>query len=306
MLERSKKTYRLNGRLYMRGYSGSIKFQRLNPNGVQNGSLKSVIVKGAKKIHNALKKVGPKIIHGAKKILDFAASDPTVRQMISNAANQVLPESGEKVNKIIQNANNIVKDAGNKKVDVNKLKDTITAGKDLINSWVENNKKVQASKTIKPETKEQVKENTDKLVEAGRLGRLGSIENLKNIRYLNLLTKSNRGGTISTSASVVKEIRDALGLPTTSIAQKGRMFLGDLKPRYLISQITGNEYKQKPDKKSGVAGHSRDMNPPTKKDGEQGTNKEGLHKKIAKAKAIEKNKQIKEKGDIVKKFEALF
>lgn len=303
MLERSKKTYRLNGRLYMRGYSGSIKFQPLHPNAVQNGvngSLKSVIVKGAKKVHNALKKVGPKIIHGAKKLLDFAASDPTVRQMISNAANQVLPESGEKVNKIIQTANNVVKDASDKKVNVNNIKDIAKDTKDIINSWIDNNKKVQAAKNIKPETKEQVQQNTEKLTEAGRLGRLGSIQNLKNIKYLNLLTKSNRGGSIGTSASVVKEIRDALGLPTTSIAQKGRMFLGDLKPQYLVSRITGNEYSEQNKKKSGVAGHDKSMPNPTKKDGEQSRSKEGMKNK-PKILANPKNK-----GDIVSKFEALF
>lgn len=306
MLERSKKTYRLNGRLYMRGYSGSIKFQPLHPNAIQNGSLKSVIVKGAKKVHNALKKVGPKIIHGAKKLLDFAASDPTVRQMISNAANQVLPESGEKVNKIIQTANNVVKDAGDKKVNVNNIKDIAKDTKDIINSWIDNNKKVQAAKNIKPETKEQVKQNTEKLTEAGRLGRLGAIQNLKNIKYLNLLTKSNRGGSIGTSASVVKEIRDALGLPTTSIAQKGRMFLGELKPQYLVSRITGNEYSEK--KKSGVAGHDKSMPNPTKKDGEQGRSKEGVKKQkfIPQPKQKQNQNKGQNKGDIVSKFEALF
>lgn len=284
MLERTKKTYRLNGRMYMRGYSGSIKFKT-------QAGIKDVF----KKIHSAIKKIGPKIVHGAKKVLDFAASDPTVSQMIKNAANQVLEGSGDKVVKALQTTNNMVKD---KKIDVNKIKDIALDAKDLIKQWKDNNKKVQDAPTIKSAVKEQVAENTKKLEEAAEKGRLGAIAKLKNANYLNLLTKSTRGGSISPSASVIKEIRDALNLPATPIAQKGRMFLGELKPRYLVSQITGSEYppqqqqkqkpqqkQQPPDKKkkgrlAGVAGHDKSMPPPTKKDGE--------------------------KGDIVKKFEALF
>lgn len=279
MLERTKKTYRLNGRMYMRGYSGSIKFK-------QSAGVKDVF----KKINTALKKIGPKIVHGAKKVLDFAASDPTVSQMIKNAANQVLEGSGDKVMKAIQTTNDMVKD---KKVDIKKIKDIAVDAKDLVKQWKDNNKKVQDSPTIKKEVKEQVAENTKKLEEAGEKGRLGAIAKLKNANYLNLLTKSSRGGSISPSASVIKEIRDALNLPATPIAQKGRVFLGDLKPRYLVSQITGSDYQQpkpqqqQPKKKKGrmgrlgaVAGHDKSMPPPTKKDGE--------------------------KGDIVKKFEALF
>lgn len=268
MLERTKKTYRLNGRLYMRGYSGSIKFKR-------QAGIKNVF----KKIHSTFKKIGPKIVHGVKKLLDFAASDPTVSQLIKNAADQVLDGSGDKVINTIQKVDDMVK---NKNVDLNKIKDIAVDAKDLIKKWKDNNKKVQESPTIKNEIKEQVAENTQKLEEAADKGRLGSIAKLKNANYLNLLTKSTKGGTINTSASVIKEIRDALNLPITPIAKKGRMFLGDLKPRYLVSQITGSDYQQPQQKKEKgrVAGHDKSMPPPPKKDGE--------------------------KGDIVKKFEALF
>lgn len=287
----------LNGRIYMKGYSGSIKFSKLNPNGTQNGSLKTVF----KRIHNTLKKVGPKIIHGAKKLLDLAASDPTVSQLIKNTANQILDGSGDKVAKVIENANDMVK---NKNVDINKVKEIATNTKDLVKQWRDNNKKVQDSPTIKKETKDQVKENTDKLTEAAEKGRLAGVEKIKNANYLNLLTKSTRGGSISTSASVIKEIRDALNLPTTSIGQKGRLMLGDLKPRYLVSQITGNDYKQT--SKGSTCGHPKDMAPPTKKDGiPKMIKKQNIQQQKKNKKQPQINQSL-DKGDIVKKFEALF
>lgn len=273
---RSTKTYRLNGRLYMRGTasnSGSVRFK------ANKGSLRSF----GTKIHNFLKKIGPKIVHGGKKLLDFVASDPTVRSLISSTANQLIENSGDSVNKIISTANNMVK---NKKIDSDSVKDIVNSSKDLITKWKDNNRKVQASNAIKPETKAQVQENTDKLVEAAGKGRLGTIGKLKNVSYLNLLTKSSRGGSISPSASVVKEIRDALGLPTTSIAAKGRMFLGDLKPRYLVSQIIGDDtnFKAKPTKKGKIDKTAQFQD-----------------KKTHTVPDVSDTK-----GDIVKRFEALF
>lgn len=253
--------------------SGSVRFK------ANKGSLRSF----GTKIHNFLKKIGPKIVHGGKKLLDFVASDPTVRSLISSTANQLIENSGDSVNKIISTANNMVK---NKKIDSDSVKDIVNSSKDLITKWKDNNRKVQASNVIKPETKAQVQENTDKLVEAAGKGRLGAIGKLKNVSYLNLLTKSSRGGSISPSASVVKEIRDALGLPTTSIAAKGRMFLGELKPRYLVSQIIGDDtnFKTKPAKKGKIDKTAQFQD-----------------KKTHTVSDVSDTK-----GDIVKRFEALF
>lgn len=278
---RSTKTFRLNGRLYMKGTgsnSGSIRFK------TDKGNLKSF----GSKVHNLLKKVGPKIIHGGRKLLNFVASDPTVKQLIASTANQVLKDSGDTVNQMLAHANDVVKNVSEKKV-----KDTIDSGKsvvkdvkDLVNKWKDNNKKVQTS-NVKPETKSQVQENTEKLTEAAEKGRLGTLPSLKNVQYLNLLTKSSRGGTIGTSASVVKEIRDALGLPATPIAQKGRVFLGDLKPKYLLSEISGNtNFGQKKPSKGKL-----DRSP---------------GKQIETRAPKTYNNTVEGKGDIIKKFEALF
>lgn len=291
---RSTKTYRLNGRMFMKGTgtsSGSIRFKK--------AGIKSI----GRKVHNFLKKVGPKIVHGGKKLLNWVASDPTVSQMIKNTADSLIEGSGDKVNKIIKNTNDMVKD---KKVDINKIKDTIKDTKDIVTKWKDNNKKVQASPSIKSSTKEQVQENTDKLVDAASKGRLGSIDRLKNSEYLNLLTKSTRGGSITTSASVVKEIRDALNLPATSIAQKGRMFLGDLKPKYLLSEIKGNDTSFTK-KKSGAKGSIR-------KTGAQPSHSAAAqlsqHRPQPMANSskggVKSNAKSGVKSDIIKKFEALF
>lgn len=258
--------------------SGSIRFK------TDKGNLKSF----GSKVHNLLKKVGPKIIHGGRKLLNFVASDPTVKQLIASTANQVLKDSGDTVNQMLAHANDVVKNVSEKKV-----KDTIDSGKsvvkdvkDLVNKWKDNNKKVQTS-NVKPETKSQVQENTEKLTEAAEKGRLGTLPSLKNVQYLNLLTKSSRGGTIGTSASVVKEIRDALGLPATPIAQKGRVFLGDLKPKYLLSEISGNtNFGQKKPSNGKL-----DRSP---------------GKQIETRAPKTYNNTVEGKGDIIKKFEALF